>query len=333
MLRGAAAPVLLVPHNGVDIVNIGDSVALTCGPVVAAVDLTEHCDEQLQMASELAYIGGQPLILMTVAKSRMTDQEAGLQLRQRGHGLEPRRPTAMIVGRGNVAEEIARCAGAEGAGLVVMGLRASPKSQLALMNSAPDTVHADRFRRELAEHDEAVAFLKSMTDSVAKSASTPHGKRELKVTQMMLEEPNIDPKMLGSIAAPSGTAAVERLIDVFAPARRPQVRALLAGILRGVVTQALVRDKSGARVAARELLLSSPAVRQLIADGEFARLDSAIEAGRAHGMMTLASMLLALVRDGHVEAAEARRHAPDREAFTSMLRRAGLDSSSGERLA
>lgn len=136
VLRTAAVPVLLVPPSVTDIVSIDDGVALTCGPVIAAVDLAEHCDQQLQMASLLAHIGAQPLILMTVAKSRLTDHQAGIMLRQRAHGLEPKRPAAMIVRRGTVAAEIARCAGTEGAGLVVMGLRASPKCQPGSIASA-----------------------------------------------------------------------------------------------------------------------------------------------------------------------------------------------------
>jgi nucleotide-binding universal stress UspA family protein len=129
VLRAATVPVLLVPPTDMDIVNMGDAVALTCGPVIAAVDLGERCDHQLAMASALAHAGGQPLMLMTVAKSRVTDQQADLMLRQRAHGLEPRRPSALIVRRGAVPVEIARCASSEGAGLVVMGLRASPKCQ------------------------------------------------------------------------------------------------------------------------------------------------------------------------------------------------------------
>lgn len=129
VLRAAAVPVLLVPPTDMDIVSFGDTVALTCGPVIAAVDLAEHCDDQLRMASVLAHVSGQPLILMTVAKSRVTDRGAGAQLLRRAHGLEPKRPAAMIVRRGSVATEIARCASTEGAGLVVMGLRATPKCQ------------------------------------------------------------------------------------------------------------------------------------------------------------------------------------------------------------
>jgi nucleotide-binding universal stress UspA family protein len=129
VLRAATTPVLLVPPTDMDIVSLGDTVALTCGPVIAAVDLDEHCEHQLWMASLLAHVGAKPLILMTVARSRTTDHDAALELRRRAHGLEPRRPVAMIVRRGRVAEEIARCASLEGAGLVVMGLRATPKCQ------------------------------------------------------------------------------------------------------------------------------------------------------------------------------------------------------------
>lgn len=129
LLRAAVTPVLLVPPTDIDIVSLGDTVALTCGPVIAAVDLAEHCDEQLRMASRLAQMASQRLMLMTVARSRTTDHEAGLELRQRAHGLEPRRPTALIVRRGQVADEIARCAATEGAGLVVMGLRNRARSQ------------------------------------------------------------------------------------------------------------------------------------------------------------------------------------------------------------
>ena len=136
VMRGAMVPVLLVPPIDLDIVNFGDSVALTCGPVLAAVDLTEHCDAQLRMASLLAQMAASPLLLMTVAKTRVTDHEAGVQLRGRGHGLEPKRPAAMIVRRGSVAEEIARCAETEGAGLVVMGLRSSPRCQPGAIASA-----------------------------------------------------------------------------------------------------------------------------------------------------------------------------------------------------
>lgn len=136
LLGVARTPVLLVPPTDTDIVALGDRPALTCGPVLAAIDLAEPCDHQLRMASELAKLASQSLILMTVARSKTTDHDAALELRERAHGLEPVRPTSMIVRRGDVAEEISRCAVAEGTGLVVMGLRERPRGRPGVIASA-----------------------------------------------------------------------------------------------------------------------------------------------------------------------------------------------------
>jgi twitching motility protein PilT len=139
--------------------------------------------------------------------------------------------------------------------------------------------------------------------------------------------------VFGAMAAPSASAAVERLIDAFADDRRPQVRALLAGALRAVVAQVLVEKPGGGRVGARELLLNSPAVGKLIVDGMTAQLPVAIEAGRRLGMNTMIDSLGALVRNGVVDAAEACRQAPDPAALIVALRRDGIDVSNLERRA
>lgn len=136
LLGTARTPVLLVPPADFDIISMGDRPVLTCGPVVAAVDLTESCGDQLRLASQLAQLAAQPLILMTVARSKMTDHDASTDLRDRGHGLLPLRPSSLIVRRGEVAAEIARCAVAEGAGLVVMGLRQAPRGRPGVIAAA-----------------------------------------------------------------------------------------------------------------------------------------------------------------------------------------------------
>lgn len=136
VLRNAPAPVLLVPPIDLDIVDISDRARMTCGPVLAAVDLAETCGHQLALASRLADMAGQPLLLMTVAGNRLDDHEAAAMLRERGHALEPIRPRSVIVRRGHVADEISRCADAEGAGLVVMGLRSKGRGQPGAIASA-----------------------------------------------------------------------------------------------------------------------------------------------------------------------------------------------------
>jgi nucleotide-binding universal stress UspA family protein len=123
VLRNTATPVLLVPPIDLDIVSIADRAQLNSGPILAAVDLAEACDHQLSIASRMADLAKQPLLLMTVAPARLSDHEASRMLRERGHLLTPVKPRATIVRRGIVADEISLCAKAEGAGLVVMGLR------------------------------------------------------------------------------------------------------------------------------------------------------------------------------------------------------------------
>lgn len=136
VLRDAPAPVLLVPPNDLDIINISDRARLTCGPVLAAVDLTENCDHQLELAGELAHLAGQPLLLLTVAPHRVDDHDAGARLRERAHDAAPLKPRAMIVRHGAIPEEISRCALTEGSGLVVMGLRPRGRGRPGAIASA-----------------------------------------------------------------------------------------------------------------------------------------------------------------------------------------------------
>jgi nucleotide-binding universal stress UspA family protein len=121
VLRDAPAPILLVPPVDLDIVNLTDRVRLSCGPVLAAVDLAEPNDEQLRFAGELAQLAGQPLLLVTVTGRRLTDHLSNRMLRDRAHRAAVV-PRATIVRHGDIAEQISRCAVAERTGLVVMGL-------------------------------------------------------------------------------------------------------------------------------------------------------------------------------------------------------------------
>jgi twitching motility protein PilT len=139
--------------------------------------------------------------------------------------------------------------------------------------------------------------------------------------------------VFASLPAPSTAAAIERLTDAFAVDRRPQVRALLSGALRAVISQVLVHKAAGGRIAAREVLLSSPPVVQLIVDGTCSQVPVAIESGRRLGMRTLTDSLAALVRDGVIEADEAMRAAPDRRVLLAALRQEGVDVSELERRA
>jgi twitching motility protein PilT len=140
--------------------------------------------------------------------------------------------------------------------------------------------------------------------------------------------------VIGGFAAHSATAAVDRIIDLYAPEHRRHVQLALADSLRGVVVQVLLKKKSnGNRVAAREVLLNTPAVSNVIAEGKTSQLPLAIEGGRRHGMMPLNDALVGLVQQGVVDAKDAYRHASDRPGLLAALKRHGLDTSFAERLA
>jgi twitching motility protein PilT len=139
--------------------------------------------------------------------------------------------------------------------------------------------------------------------------------------------------VIGGFSAHNATETIDRTIDLYAPEYTRQVQLALADNLRGVVAQVLLPKTNGGRVAARELLLNTPAVAGVIAEGTTSQLPMAIEGGRRHGMVPLADSLVAFVQNGTVDAREAYRYVVDRPAFLALLKRQGIDTSFVERLA
>lgn len=125
LLQQSDRPVLLVPPSEIDVLTLShDRVMLHLGSVLAAVDLAESNDAQLAWASHFAALAKQRLELLTIAADEaVSNHDVAAALKARGQELTPVAPTAFIVRRGDVGEEIARCAKAEQSGLVVMGLR------------------------------------------------------------------------------------------------------------------------------------------------------------------------------------------------------------------
>ena len=108
---------------------------------------------------------------------------------------------------------------------------------------------------------------------------------------------------------------------------------MLAEGLRGVVSQVLVRKTGGGRIAAREVLLNTPAIATLIAEGRVSQLPVAIDSGRKLGMVPLNDALAAFVQNGIVDVKDAYRKASDRQGFLAVLRRDGVDTSFVEKRA
>jgi twitching motility protein PilT len=133
--------------------------------------------------------------------------------------------------------------------------------------------------------------------------------------------------------ARSASAAIDAIIDCSPSSERPRIQLSLAQHLRGVVAQVLLRKSGGGRLAARELLLNTPAVASVLAEGKTSQLPLAIEGGRKHGMVPLNDALGGFAQSGAVDVREAYRCSPDRPGLLALLHRQGVDVSQIERFA
>ena len=131
--------------------------------------------------------------------------------------------------------------------------------------------------------------------------------------------------------ARSTAAAIDAIIDLSPPSGRRRVQLSLAQNLLGVVAQVLLKKSGGGRLAARELLLNTPAVAGLLTEGKTSQLLLAIEGGRKHGMVPLNDALGGFAQSGAVDVREAYRCSADRPGLLALLQRQGLDVSGVER--
>ena len=153
------------------------------------------------------------------------------------------------------------------------------------------------------------------------------------VLEVLLDAAASGRLVLCGIAARGASAALDRLLELVPSAERRRVQSLLARNLRAVVAQVLLRKPGGGRLVARELMLNTPAVAALLADGRVSQLPMALEGGRRQGMVPLNDALASLVQAGAVDVAEATRVASDRNALRTLLQRLGIDVSSLEKRA
>lgn len=125
--------------------------------------------------------------------------------------------------------------------------------------------------------------------------------------------------VIATLHTNSAVATAERIVNVFPEDRHNQILLQLSMVLRGVVSQTLLRRTNGGRVAAFELLLNTSGVRSLIAEGKIHMLPSYLETGGETGMMTMEMSLAQLVKDKIVTPEEAFASAPNPNALRKLL--------------
>jgi len=122
--------------------------------------------------------------------------------------------------------------------------------------------------------------------------------------------------VLATLHTNSAAESINRIIDVFPSTQQSQVRAQLAFVLEGVITQALVQQVAGkGRTLACEVMVATPAIRALIRDDKVHQIYSALQAGKKHGMQTMTHSLFQLYLNREVSREECLRVAHDANEF------------------
>jgi twitching motility protein PilT len=134
--------------------------------------------------------------------------------------------------------------------------------------------------------------------------------RDLETIRLALTAAETGHLVFGTLHTSSAAKTIDRVVDVFPAAEKEMVRAMLSESLRAVISQTLLKTKDGTgRVAAHEIMIGIPAVRNLIRENKIAQMYSAIQTGSAHGMQTLDQCLQNLVQRNIVSVADARHKA------------------------
>lgn len=118
----------------------------------------------------------------------------------------------------------------------------------------------------------------------------------------------------------SAAQSIDRMIDVFPPHQQPQIRAQLSNILMAICSQRLVPAIGGGRIAAAEILVATPAVRNIIREGKSHQLEAVIQTGAEYGMQSMDKTLVNLVHNGTITLEEARNYAVDLEELDRLMR-------------
>ncbi len=140
--------------------------------------------------------------------------------------------------------------------------------------------------------------------------------RDLETIRLALTGAETGHLVFGTLHTSSAAKTIDRVIDVFPAAEKDMVRTMLSESLRAVISQVLVKTRDGdARMAAHDILVATPAVRNLIRENKLAQIYSAMQSGQQHGMQTLDQNLRDLVTRNLISLDEAYANAQNRDSF------------------
>ena len=139
--------------------------------------------------------------------------------------------------------------------------------------------------------------------------------RDLETIRLALSGAETGHLVFGTLHTSSAAKTIDRIVDVFPAAEKEMMRTMLSESLRAVISQTLLKRIGGGRVAAHEIMIGTPAIRNLIREGKIAQMYSAIQTGQSAGMQTLDQCLTELLQKGIVTKEEARFRAQNKDSF------------------
>ena len=139
--------------------------------------------------------------------------------------------------------------------------------------------------------------------------------RDLETIRLALSAAETGHLVFGTLHTSSAAKTIDRIVDVFPAAEKAMVRSMLSESLKAVISQTLMKKIGGGRVAAHEIMIGTPAIRNLIREDKVAQMYSAIQTGQNVGMQTLDQNLKVLLASGVVSKDEAQRKAANPEAL------------------
>ncbi len=139
--------------------------------------------------------------------------------------------------------------------------------------------------------------------------------RDLETIRLALTAAETGHLVFGTVHTSSAAKTIDRIVDVFPGEEKEMVRSMLSESLRAVISQTLLKKIGGGRIAAHEIMIGTPAIRNLIREGKIAQMYSAIQTGQNMGMQTLDQCLQDLTRMGMVSKEEARFKAANKETI------------------
>jgi twitching motility protein PilT len=149
--------------------------------------------------------------------------------------------------------------------------------------------------------------------------------RDSESAQIALSAAETGHLVLSTLHTVDATETVNRIIDLFPPHERGQVRTMLAGTLKGIVGQRLIRTKDGGRAAACEVMVTTGRIQDFIMDpAQTGQIQQAIAEGEYYGMQTFDQALLKLVEEDRVEYGEALKASSRPQDFKLMVQSLGV---------